>query len=76
MILYNVFSIYPLVGQNILRHRRSNVRFMALMFGQADRETYGNAIGLLLTQLQVIFPLPYLQVIFPLLSGSFYFGIG
>jgi len=39
-------------GQSAIFHDDQSARFMALIFGRADRETYGNAIGLRLDRNQ------------------------
>ena len=38
------------LGQSAIFHDDESARFMALIFGRADRETYGNAIGLRLAR--------------------------
>lgn len=42
--------IMLIAGQSAILHSDDNARYMALIFGAADRETYGNAIGLRLSR--------------------------
>jgi len=41
-----VFNVRSGQGQSVLTSTNPNATWMALIFGRADRETYGNAIGL------------------------------